>query len=521
MAKPTPNIILICTDQMRFDALGCTGNSIAKTKNIDQLAKSGMVFSNHITPCQICAPSRASLFTGRMARHHGLTHNGMALDQTQSLFTHRLKSAGYRTHGIGKFHFQPILADQEHMMPESNAFWQTPESEGWTGPFFGFDAVDFVIGESFASTRGGHYGRWLHDNHPDVVDLYLPENSLDEQADDMDEVWRSAVPPAYHYNTWIADRAVDVISSVEHQDPLFMFVSFPDPHHPFSPPADYADQFDPLDMPMPTCLDGELDRMPDYIGKQIWVEGEGTKITYKEFLASGSVSIEQGTWQRTSEFGEMSMRKIIAYTHALNMMIDEGVGRIMTALETQGMAENTVVIFTSDHGELLGDHGLIRKGPMPYRQLLRVPLVVSGAIPNALQDTDIDALTSHLDLMPTILDLAGIEDSDEGLEGSSLLPLIKGDQKSLRDVAYGEYHPRTVRNQYNHSIITAHERLTLYPEAEGKGWGEYFDHRDDPGEHHNRYHDPACQNRINVLRQQLLEDLPPAPRKGNKVLGIY
>ncbi|MGC6484319.1 MAG: sulfatase [Candidatus Puniceispirillales bacterium] len=512
-----PNIILICTDQMRFDALGCTGNQQAKTPHIDQLAAHGVTFSNHITPCQICAPSRASLFSGKMARRHGLTHNGMALAEDQPLLTHRLKQAGYRTHGIGKFHFQPILAGEEHAMPESNAFWQTSESRGWTGPFYGFDTAAFVIGESFASTRGGHYGRWLHENHPEVVDLYLPENSLDDDPDEMDEVWRSAVPPEYHYNTWIAGQAADFITATKTDEPFFMFVSFPDPHHPFSPPAAYADLFDPLEMPMPTCHEDELEKMPDYIGKQTWVEGADTKITYKEFLASGTFSIEQGTWQRTAEFGEMSMRKIIAYTHALNVMIDEGVGRIMAALETRGITEDTVVIFTSDHGELLGDHGLIRKGPMPYRQLLNIPLVIAGAQQSG--GDEISALTSHLDLMPTILDLAGIS-THEG-EGKSLLPLIEGAVESLHEYAYGEYHPRTVRNQYNHTIMTAHERLTLYPLAEGKDWGEYFDHRDDPGEHHNRYHDPACQNRINALRQQLLTELPPAPKAGNKVLGIY
>ena len=118
--------------------------------------------------------------------------------------------------------------------------------------------------------------------------------------------------------------------------------------------------------------------------------------------------------------------------------------------------------------------------------------------------------------MPTILDLAGVHHT--GGDGLSLMPLIRGEATALREFAYGEYHPRTVRNQYNHSIITAHERLTLYPQAEGEGWGEYFDHRDDPGEHHNRYHDPACQNRINALRQQLQDDLPAAPRASNKVL---
>ena len=102
-----------------------------------------------------------------------------------------MMDGGIRTHGVGKFHFQPILASASYRMPESNAFWTLPESETWRGPFYGFQTVDFVIGESFTATRGGHYGKWLADNHLEVVDLYLPENGLDEELDEMDEVWRA------------------------------------------------------------------------------------------------------------------------------------------------------------------------------------------------------------------------------------------------------------------------------------------------------------------------------------------
>src|SRR5262245_44250600 len=110
---------------------------------------------------QICSPSRATLFSGRYARHHGLTRNGIALPADVPLISHDLARAGYRTYGVGKFHFQPILAPAQHAMPDSDAFWSLPESESWRGPFYGFERVDIVIGESAASTRGGHYARWL------------------------------------------------------------------------------------------------------------------------------------------------------------------------------------------------------------------------------------------------------------------------------------------------------------------------------------------------------------------------
>lgn len=153
------NVILIMTDQQRANSLGCTGNEHVRTPNIDALAQRGAVFTKHFTPHQICSPSRSTLFSGQYARSHGLTRNGVALPEDLKLITHDFQAMGYKTHGVGKFHFQPILAGPEHLMPDSNAFWDLPESEGWCGPFYGFDAVDILIGESVSATKGGHYAR--------------------------------------------------------------------------------------------------------------------------------------------------------------------------------------------------------------------------------------------------------------------------------------------------------------------------------------------------------------------------
>lgn len=519
MSNHAPSVVLICTDQLRFDALACTGNPVARTPNIDQIATQGVSFTNHLTPCQICAPSRASLFSGLYPRHHGLIRNGVALDPSIELVSNVMMDAGIRTHGVGKFHFQPILASAAYGMPESNAFWTLPESENWRGPFYGFQTVDFVIGESFTSTRGGHYGRWLQRNHPGAAEMYLPENSLDDEPDGMDEVWRSAIPAELHYNRWIADRCVDFINQQSNDHPFFLFASFPDPHHPFSPPAPYCDAFNPADMPMPNYVEGELDNMPDYIGNETWTDGYSGDISYKEFLAAGTFAIEQGTWQKTSAFNEQSMRKIIAYTHAMIRMIDDSVGTIMSALDAQGLSENTIVMFTSDHGELLGDHGLIRKGPMPYRQLLQIPMLMSGpGIPAGLK---VDAQTSHLDLKDTLLDFAGLQGKGKPGDGTSLLPLITQQKNSVRDMAFAEYHPRSVPNQYNQTIITSNSRLTIYPQAEALGWGEYFDHSRDPGEHYNLFNAPDHQKQIARLKAQLHNLLPPRADTPTRILGFY
>ncbi|MBU2965801.1 sulfatase-like hydrolase/transferase [Amphritea sp. 2_MG-2023] len=515
--KNKPNIVFICTDQLRFDQLGCTGNKIARTPNIDRIAKMGTSFTNHLTPCQICAPSRGSMFTGLYPRHHGMTRNGLVLDPSKEHFTHVLKRNGYKTYGLGKFHFEPTHAPVEYGMPESNAFWTLPQSEGWNGPFYGFDKVDFVIGDSFTSARGGHYAKWLNTNHPGAADLYLPENSLDDTPDDMEELWRASIPSELHYNHWMADNAAAFIKEQKEDEPFFLFISTPDPHHPWAPPAPYCDLFDPEDMPMPKAVAGELEKMPDYVRKQIWTDGNNGDISYKDFLDSGTFPIEQGSWQNTTAFSEKSLKKIIAYNHALVTLIDDCVGKVLNALDERGIMDETVIVFTSDHGEFMGDHGLIRKGPMPYRQLLQIPFLMSG--PSIPQGMEIDALTSHLDIKDTLLSLVGVE--GQPTDGHSLKPLLDGTQNSVREVAYAEYYTRAVSNQYNKTIVTNDDRLTVYPFAQEEGWGEYFDYAQDPGEHNNCFSNSLNDGRIEELKSKIEEELPLTPKAPGNILGFF
>jgi arylsulfatase A-like enzyme len=425
---------------------------------------------------------------------------------------------GWQTHGVGKFHFQPILAPASFGMPESEAFWSLPQSNGWIGPYYGFQDVEFVIGESFSSVRGGHYAQWLRDNHPEAIDLYNPENALDGPPEDMDEVWQSAVPEKVHYNTWIADRAVNYIRNQSRKDPFFLYVSFPDPHHPFSPPAPYCNHFDLAKMPKPEIMPGELDNMPSYISNQQWLPGNRkTKMTYREFLKNHDVCIEQGTWQRTDSISDHSIRQVIAYTYAMVEMIDACVARVLETLEENGIMEKTLVVFTSDHGELLGDHSLLRKGPMAYRQLLNIPLLMSG--PGLPEGARCDSLTSHLDIKSTILDYLGIEYGPG--DGVPLMPLLRGDRKRIHEYLLAEYYPRTVLNQYNLSYITNDWRLTVYPLAEDKGWGELFDRKKDPNEHINLYHNKKYKLQLRTLREQMERIVQPAPDVNVRTLSCY
>lgn len=505
------NIILIMADQLRADAMGYAGNPLRITPAIDGLAARGTAFLRHHTPNQICSPSRASLFSGLYPRHHGLHRNGVALGESVDLLTHALKRAGFATFGSGKFHFQPMEAPAEYDMPESWAFWRKPACSDWHGPFYGFDSVALVIGESSYSAQGGHYAQWLRQEHPDLTGHYDVERALEGPPPDLDEVWESAMPVEAHYNTWITDRAISFLEGAKAEEPFFLFVSYPDPHHPFTPPRPYSRLVNPDKVPMPAVEEGELERLPPYIRD---LGDESADESYLSLVLGHGGPREQGYMMRTAALGEGTMRRLIAYTYGMIRMIDDGVGRIVSAVEERGLLEDTVIIFTSDHGEFLGDHGLLHKGPPPFRQLLEVPLVMAGP---GIPHRRIGALTSHIDLKPTLLDIAGATCRDG--DGASLLPLLGGERERVRDALFAEYHPRVAREQYNQSVITGDARLTVYPLS--PGWGEYFRHGSDPGEHRNLFTDPACRQEVETLAALLACGFPPEPEVPSVPIAVY
>ncbi len=506
-----PNILMIMTDQQRADSLGCTGNHIVKTPNIDRLSARGATFRNHYTPHQICSPSRSTLFSGLYARHHGLTRNGVALPEDIPLITDDLKAAGYRTRGVGKFHFQPILAGREYAMPDSNAFWTLPESKDWRGPFYRFDQVDILIGESVCATEGGHYARWLNEVAPSAAPLYLPENALEPGPDDLDEVWKSAIPADLHYNSWITDRSCDFLKNHDGDDPFFLFVSFPDPHHPFSPPAPWCNMYDLDDMPRPSIVPDELSTMPSYI---MDTDREEAGKSYVDFLRNPGPPREQGFLQTTQRISEASIRLAVAHTYGMVSMIDDCVGRILAQLDASGMTDDTLVIFSSDHGELLGDHGLIRKGPSPYKSLLQVPLVMAG--PNVASG-DRTGITSHLDLRATLQSYLGLQRS--ATDGTPFHRMMADPNAPGRNQLFAEYHPRTRRETYNQTILTNEWRATRYPEK--SDWGEMFDLKADPGEHVNLFANPDYAAQREHLMNKLDRDFPPDADAGGQSIATY
>ncbi|MGB1008457.1 MAG: sulfatase family protein [Thiolinea sp.] len=512
-----PNILWICTDQQRSDSLGCYGNQQVRSPHIDSIAQSGVKFNRHLTPMQICSPSRATMLTGLYPRHHQLITNGMALPETVPTLTRTLAEDGYRTHAVGKQHLQPILAPAEMNMPDSRAFWKQPDAAQWNGPYYGYQTIDLLLGESDTAQIAGHYASWLRDNYPQYVEHLKPKMADAEPPADLDEIWRSAMPVECHYNTWITDRAVDFLAQRKGQgddgeaEPFCLFVSYPDPHHPFDPPADYADRYNPDEMPLPDVPEQDLQSRPPYC-EGLFPKGQG----FRKLYWQADESAEAGSTITTEDISDESMRTAIAYTHAQVEMIDDGVGRMLTQLRESGVADNTIIIFTSDHGEYLGNHGLLHKGPASYRQLTELSLLMSG--PGIAAGAEVDSLTSHIDLMPTLLELAGVEQTTE-TDGVSLKPLLDGAVEQVRDYTFGEYHPTVRKDLYNQTVYQGKWRMTLYPEM--PEWGELFDLETDPLEHENRFFDSDLSALREELTALLQKEFPPQTTVENPVLAKW
>jgi arylsulfatase A-like enzyme len=499
-----PNFLVFCTDQQRADSLGCAGNAQARTPNMDALAARGMRLTQHFTPNQICCPSRGTMITGRYARHHGMTTNGRTIVDGLPTLPGLLADAGWQTHAVGKLHLQPIMADVSYRFPESVPFWQTGLGDNWHGPYFGYQTVDFMIGESLLATQGGHHAKWLHEQHPDVVDLYQPQRALAGPLADLEEAWTCAVPNELHYNNWIADRAINFLQQAK--PPFMLFVSSPDPHHPFSPPQPWAEAFNAADMPDPVVVPGELDRMAPYLQASMG----------SDWIDNDAPAVEQGGMTTTSDISAESMRRAIALTRGMETMVDEAYGQVLAALDAHGLTDDTVILFTSDHGELLGQHGLLHKGPPPYSDITQVSFIAAG--PGIAQGDSSDTLSSHLDMMPTLLDLAGIDAAGVTMDGQSLCGVLAG-EASARDTLFLEYHPRIQAETYNHSLLNANWRLTLYPSQ--PEWGELFDRNADPGEHHNLYQESDYAEVRDLLSARLRNEFPARPEAGTPLLAKW
>ncbi|QYG94882.1 sulfatase-like hydrolase/transferase [Iamia sp. SCSIO 61187] len=500
-----PNVVLIVTDQHRLDHTGFGGSAVVQTPHLDALAARATSFTEAFAANPICMPNRATLLTGRMPSAHGTRCNGIALDWDASTCVRELRRAGYRTGLVGKAHFQNMGFGRD-MVPLLRAGLAEPDAvvrprpPGWDGwedearyaagdvdvpeDFYGFDHVELTVGHG--DVMSGHYLRWLIDRGVDPATSLGAEVAA-ETSPHWWQAWRPALPAELHPTAFVGERGVAFVEDAARgDDPFFLQVSFPDPHHPFCPPDEYWSLYDPDDLELPATFDDPHEASPAHL--RAWRQGRGAPppaIPVLPFSPTAEV------WREAAakEYGSITL-------------LDRAIGGVLDALEATGAADDTVVIFTSDHAEMFGDHGLMLKAAMHYRPALRVPLLV--ARPGQTVGAESSSLVGSIDVAQTILDLCGV-DPYEGMQGHSLRPVLDDPAVAPRDqILVEEDEPFDLAGLGQplrmRTLITAAGRLSVY---RGSEEGELFALDDDPDEMANRFADPGAAG----LRAEMFERL--------------
>jgi len=473
-----PNILWICTDQQRADALGCYGRETVDTSNIDSLAASGVQFDRCYSQSPVCTPSRASFLTGRYPRTTRCRQNGQAIPSEERTISKEFAERGYSCGLAGKLHLSPCNpADRD---TESRI------DDGYSTFHWSHDSQHPV--------RDNEYQQWLAEKNL----------SFDLEESDISEYVQTYAPPEHHQTTWCADRAIDYIE--DHSgvaDPWLFSLNCFDPHHPFDPPESYLEPY--------------LDRL-DGIGLPNYDPGElEDKPVYQRFDHHGAYNDSEQF--PCSEMSNRDHRAIRAAYWAMVDLIDDQVGRLLDTLERTGQREDTIVIFSSDHGEMLGDHGIYLKGPYFYEPAVRVPLIVSQ--PGTIEEGVVsDALVELVDLAPTLLDAYG-ERQTPRMQGNSLYGLLQGDSDPdhHRETVYSEYcnampHHTEPVAPYGTMVRTDQYKLIRMHRLDA---GELYDLEADPNETTNRWNDPEYAgvktDLLETLADRMAETVDPVPQR--------
>lgn len=461
----TPNILLICTDQQRFDAVRAYRNDEIHTPNLDRLAAQGVLFENCYVQSPVCGPSRASLMTGRYVHSHGLWANGVALPGHERLFTKDLADAGYDCGLVGKLHLAACFGGRTEPRPDD-----------------GFRVFRWAH-DPYRGSSENAYHRWLRASRPDLYDAAVDPEST---------VTFDTMPTEAHYSRWIGNETIDFLRSGREQGRPFCFVAnFFDPHHGFGAPKEYVDRYDPGALSRPVTVPGELAGKPP-------------------ILTDASERSYAGHAKGYVDYTDAELQQVKAAYYAMVTLVDAEVGRILAALDEEGLADDTLVLFTSDHGEMLGDHQLMLKGPMMYDCAVRVPLIMRwpGVLPAGSRPTE---LVQWIDIAPTVLEAAGLPPLRRG-QGASLLPLARGESGGWhRDWALSEY--RNSGHPYDpavHTTMLRHERWKLVvhhgsPATARDRDGELYDLSADPDELRNLWDDPGHAPVRLALQEKLLD----------------
>lgn len=508
-----PNFVIFMTDQQRADHLGCYGNRMVKTPNIDQLASDGLRFKRFYVSNPICQPNRAALMTGQMPSVNGVRQNGIPLDLDSQTFADVLRDAGYNTGYVGKAHFQNVtnipapereqrgtgdaLSDQSRNSfkrqrsgkpyeCEIRQQWQQHPEQDIPLPYYGFDHVKLCIGHG--DQIEGHYSAWLNEKDPKAAAQRGPDAALptDPSYGPLPpQAWRTALPEHLYPTRYVQEQACEFLAQQDDKTPFVLIVSFPDPHHPFTPPGRYWSMYDPQEVELPESFHHSVDAI-------------------KGLSPSALTAYRWGKEQRESHWpiavSEDEARKAIALNYGSITMVDDAIGDVMAQLSSSGLADDTVVAFTSDHGDYMGDHGSLLKLGLHFQSLIRVPFIWRDPQLSARAGQCSTRLASAIDLAPTLLQRAGLR-IPVGVQGRDIFDQSQPAASVLIEDPGIDVFADSDAASALYTLVTQSWRLTLF---EHSGDGELYSLVEDPHELNNLWSDRGSQNIRASLEHQLL-----------------
>lgn len=496
------NIVLIFADQHRADHMSCAGNPILKTPNLDKLASEGVRFTSAFVANPICMPNRSSIFTGLYPNMHGARTGGMNLPMNIPTFTDTLLDCGYHTIQIGKIHLQFMLKElvKDAKSFENASHWmRTDQSRAKMKkelpiPYYGFQEVELVIGHGDICT--GHYFDWLEKKAPEWIEVIRKKAAQRYYTKLM---YDTELPEEFYPTSYITESSIAFLERYANgnygEKPFFLNISYPDPHHPVCPPGKYKEMYDPKDVELPGNFEDleNLKKHP-FLGENL----------NNPFFRAMVLKIAD----------EEEVRKYTARTYGSIAMIDNGIGRILRTVENLGLADNTIVIYTSDHGDNMGEHGLILKGPSPCKGVLNVPMI--WKVPGLTKPAVTDSLVSSLDISKTLLNLVKIKQKyhPPDMVGIDITPILNKPTTKVRDCCFIE-HDEELDN-FNLKVRVRHlitEKFKLTIEQSVPGYGDLYDRKNDPWELKNLWYDEKYKDvRYKLVEKLLFENLKAQSR---------
>ena len=454
--KERPNIILIITDQQRYDTISALGFDHCITPNLDKLVAGGTTFEQcHVTAAS-CAPARASLFTGYYPHSTGILKN--ADDWTRS-WVEVLANGGYHCTNIGKMHTWPFTTpcgfNERHVVENKDRFLEGAEfTDEWES---------YMQNEGIEKQRRELYRK--RDDYKQSLGAFAWE-----QAEDS------------HSDFFTGNKAIEWLNNYSNDQPFFLEIGFPGPHPPYDPVPSYLELYNEIDIPIAKVLESDLEGQPNALKA---LRQHNVDIDHDSIVHQLDPSDEARLRQRKHYLANVTM-------------IDHALGKITKCLEKNNLSKNTVVIFTSDHGDCLTDHGHSQKWTM-FEQITRVPLIFSG--PSIKQNTRVSELVQWMDIGPTILDLAGCESPK--MEAISMLPALQGGHWQGRDYLFCEQVGDMVLTEVKFmSMIRSKKwKLVHYLDSEE---GQLYNLTDDPAENENLWNHEMHQSQKELLLSELL-----------------